>query len=225
MSSERILAAPNGGYRAPARKAFVTFRGKVDHRRAAAAVQIPVSVVKGSPGWGSLAARGLVDPPIGGRLSDGQRRAAGSCSPSRQTRRDRRGRLTRWHAADARSARDGGGARCPVRLRGWRAQVRAQGPAGRSLPPATRGSAQPGHHQPATVQARFPGSGGQHLLRLRRPGQQPGEVHQDVRSRADTSRDSPARNCAIVLQSMTPVTTSSAVDDPAGPVSKFRRIA
>ena len=136
------IAAPNGGSGAPARKAFVTFRGKVDRRRAAAAVQISVSAVKGSPGWGSLAARGLVDRPIGGRLSDGQRRAAGSCSPSRQTRRDRRGRLTRWHACRCPpGARDGGGARCPVRLRGWRAQVRAQGPADRSLPPATRGSA------------------------------------------------------------------------------------
>jgi hypothetical protein len=40
-----------------------------------------------------------------------------------------------------RSARDDGGARYPIRLRGRRVQARPQGPAGRSLPPATRGSA------------------------------------------------------------------------------------
>jgi hypothetical protein len=132
----------NGGSGAPARKDFVTFRGKVDRRRAAAAGQTPVSAVKGSPGWGSLAARGLVDRPIGGRLSDGQRRAASSYSPSRQTRRDRRGRLTRWHACGCPARRARWRRRqVPIHLRGWRVQARAQGPAGRSLPPATRGSA------------------------------------------------------------------------------------
>jgi hypothetical protein len=41
----------------------------------------------------------------------------------------------------------------------------------------------------------------------------------------DMSRDRPAWNCAIVLQSMTPFTTSSMVDDPTRLFSKFRRMA
>jgi hypothetical protein len=107
----------------------------------------------GRTGRGSLAARGLVDRPIGGRLSDGQRRAAGSCSPSRQARRDRRGRLTRWHACGC-PARRAPWRRwqVPIRLRRWRVQVRAQGPAGRSLPPAMRGSA-PARTSPASRRA------------------------------------------------------------------------
>jgi hypothetical protein len=40
-----------------------------------------------------------------------------------------------------------------------------------------------------------------------------------------TSQDRPARNCAIVLQSMIPVTTNSVVDDPTRLLSKFRRMA
>lgn len=64
------LAEHIGGSGAPARKVFVTFRGKVDRRRAAAAGQIPVSDIRmDRPGLlGSQGSRWIVRSAAGSAM-------------------------------------------------------------------------------------------------------------------------------------------------------------
>lgn len=54
---------------------------------------------------------------------------------------------------------------------------------------------QPRHHQPATAQARFPGSGGQHLLRLRQAVrcEKPTRAHQAAATRITAMLDAAAK--------------------------------